>query len=48
MVDWTFVFDCLKRVNFQGPVTVHCEFKCEPEEFLPNAQNEVAFFKKFI
>lgn len=48
MVDWTFVFDCLKRVDFKGPVSVHCEFKCEPEEFIPNAKDEVAFFKKFI
>jgi sugar phosphate isomerase/epimerase len=48
MVDWTYVFACLKKINFQGPVSVHCEFKAEPDQFLELARKEIAFFRNFV
>lgn len=48
MVDWTLVFETLKNVGFDGPVSVHCEFKIEKEQFMDAAKTEVAFFKQFM
>jgi len=45
-VNWTYVFDCLKQIGWQHPISIHCEFKCEPEEFLDKAGEEIAFFRK--
>lgn len=45
MVDWTEVFAQLKRIGFAGPLSVHCEFHCPPEQFLDAVQREVQFFK---
>jgi sugar phosphate isomerase/epimerase len=47
MVDWTYIFDCLKKVEFTGPISIHCEFKAEAEEFLELARQEIAFFRNF-
>lgn len=48
VVDWTAVFDCLRREQYAGPVSVHCEFHVAPEQFLPAAKREVAFFRTFV
>ncbi len=45
MVDWTAVFADLKRIGFAGPLSVHCEFHCAPDQFLGAVQREVGFFK---
>lgn len=45
-VNWTYVFSCLKKINWQKPISIHCEFKCAPEDFLRLAGEEVAFFRK--
>ena len=44
VVDWTAVFEDLKRIGFDGPVSVHCEFHAEEEDLLPAIKREVAFF----
>ena len=47
MVDWTAVFDTLRLIHYDGPVSVHCEFRFEtPEEFQNLAQREVAFLRE--
>ncbi len=49
MVDWTAVFETLARAGFQGPVSVHCEFRAEnPGAFLELARREIAFFRNFV
>ena len=45
MVDWSTVFADLERINFAGPLSVHCEFHCAPEQFLAAVQREAGFFK---
>jgi sugar phosphate isomerase/epimerase len=47
MVDWTAVFSDLKRVGYQGPLSMHCEYPASGAEFWNILQNEVAFFKQF-
>jgi len=44
MVDWTAVFAELARIDFEGPLSVHCEFKTEQNELMPVFKQEVAFF----
>jgi len=45
MVDFTAVFSELKRVQFQGPLTAHCEFENAGDK-LPNLiQHEITFFR---
>ena len=46
MVDWTAVFAELKRIDFDGPVSVHCEFQAEANDLLAAIQREVAFFRR--
>ncbi len=46
MVDWTTVFSDLKRVGFDGPMSVHCEFEHSEEGPVAGAKREVAFFKR--
>jgi sugar phosphate isomerase/epimerase len=46
MVDWTTVFAEIKRVGFDGPLSVHCEFHTTPEEFPAGLRREAAFFQK--
>lgn len=49
MVDWQSVFDTLKKANYDGPCTVHCEFKSfHPDNFLADAKREAAFFRHFV
>jgi sugar phosphate isomerase/epimerase len=48
VVDWTAVFECLRREAYAGPVTVHCEFHVPQDQFLSAAQREVAFFRRFV
>ena len=47
-VDWSAVFDELLRVDFAGPLSVHCEFDARGDEFLPTVRREVAFFRRMI
>jgi sugar phosphate isomerase/epimerase len=47
MVDFDSVFSTLRRINFQGPLTVHCEFEqATPAELSSLAQHEVIFAKR--
>jgi len=43
-VDWTSVFDELGRIEFTGPLSVHCEFDVAGEAFGRAFRSEVAFF----
>jgi len=44
MVDFDAVFSTLSRINFQGPLTVHCEFETAREpEFSNLVESEVRF-----
>lgn len=45
MVDWTAVFDELKRVGFDGPLTVHCEFEVPREQLEDAARHDAKFFR---
>ena len=45
IVDWTTVFSTLKRVGYDGPVTIHCEFEAPPEQWMDTFAREIAFFK---
>lgn len=45
MVDWTEVFAGLKRLGYAGPLSIHCEFHCAPEEFMGAVVREVRFFR---
>ena len=45
MVDWTAILEELVRVEFDGPLSVHCEFKVSEEGFADAARREVSFFK---
>ena len=47
MVDWTAVFSELARIEFDGPLAVHSEFKVPDSEFMPAMKRDVAFFKRF-
>jgi sugar phosphate isomerase/epimerase len=47
-VDWTDVFQVLNKVGYDGPVSIHCEFKVSEEEFIPSVMREIAFFSRFI
>ena len=48
MVDWTAVFDCLKAVRYEGPMSIHCEFEAPAGQFMETVKREVAFFKRFV
>jgi sugar phosphate isomerase/epimerase len=44
MVDFNDVFSTLRRYDFDGPLTVHCEFEnASPSEFSTLVQHEVGF-----
>jgi sugar phosphate isomerase/epimerase len=49
VVDWTAVFETLRRVGFGGPVSVHCEFEV-PDGADADALvvDEVAFFRGLL
>lgn len=42
--DWTAIFTELKRIDFDGLVSIHCEFEVEPNEMMDAIRREVAFF----
>ncbi len=44
-VDWTAVFEELKRVNYKGPLTVHCEFDVPEPMFMGAVKHDLAFFR---
>ena len=46
MVDWTTVFSDLKRIGFDGPMSVHCEFEDPEGGPIAGAKREVTFFRK--
>ena len=46
MVDWTAVFAELKRLKYDGPLSVHCEFEVAPDRFMETVKREFAFFKQ--
>jgi sugar phosphate isomerase/epimerase len=48
MVDWTAVFDELKRVGYDGPLTVHCEFEVPKDQFDAAARHDAKFFRAQI
>ena len=45
MCDWTSIFEELKRIEFDGPISIHCEFEVDQEEMFSAIKREVAFFK---
>jgi sugar phosphate isomerase/epimerase len=47
-VDWTNVFEVLGKVGYDGPVSVHCEFKVAEDQFLAAIAREIAFFNRFV
>ena len=44
MVDWTAVFAELVRIDFDGPLSIHCEFHVSEDDFMAAAAREAAFF----
>lgn len=48
MVDWTGVFERLRMIGFDGPVSIHCEFKSAEGEFADAVGREVAFFRRML
>ena len=47
MVDWTDVFAHLSAADYDGPLTIHCEFSVPEQEFSAAVEREVAYFKRF-
>ena len=47
MVNWTQVFEVLRQFNL-APVSIHCEYGVPKEEFDAFAQQEAAFFRRFV
>lgn len=45
MCDWTAIFQELKRIEFDGPISIHCEFEVDSKEMVPAIKREIAFFK---
>ncbi len=45
IVNWTQVISELKRVGFDGPISVHCEFKAPEGKFEEVAKQEYDFFR---
>jgi sugar phosphate isomerase/epimerase len=48
VVDWTAVFTTLREAAFDGPLTVHCEFRVPEDQFMRSVRNEIAFFRKCV
>ena len=49
IVDWTAVFSALGAAGYDGPVSVHCEFRApEGGDFRQLVRDEVAFFRRFV
>ncbi len=45
MCDWTAIFTELKRIGFDGSVSIHCEFEAAEDERMDAIRREAAFFK---
>jgi sugar phosphate isomerase/epimerase len=48
MVDWTAVFRTLQVLEFDGPLTVHCEFEPPEDGLLAGIAREVAFMRYYL
>ncbi len=48
MVDWSAVFAELRRIGYNGPLSVHCEFEVEENRFYDTFREELRFFKGFL
>lgn len=46
MVDWTAVFDDLRRVGYDGPLSMHCEWTIPADQFYDTLRHEAAFFQR--
>ena len=44
MVDWTAVFEGLRDAGYDGPASIHCEFRVAEGEFEAAVAREAAFF----
>jgi sugar phosphate isomerase/epimerase len=47
MVDWTEVSAALKRVGFDGPASIHCEYEVPAAEWMGTFAQEIGFFHKW-
>ena len=45
MVDWNAVRATLRRLEFAGPLSIHCEYQDPPGGHLAAMQREVSFFR---
>lgn len=48
IVDWTAVANDLKRIGFNGPVSIHCEFQDAKDDFMAAFKREVKFFRELF
>ena len=48
MVDWTEVFSELKRVGFDGPASIDCEFQVPEAEWSATFAREILFFRQQV
>ena len=48
VVDWTGVFSELKRVGFDGPASIHCEYQVPEAEFSDTFAREIPFFRQQV
>ena len=46
MCDWTAIFAELKRIGFDGPISIHCEFEVDESQRMDAIRREVTFFKQ--
>ena len=47
IVDWTAVFSELRRIGYDGFISIHCEYELEEgEDWFETFKREVAFFRK--
>ena len=46
MCDWTAIFAELKRIGFDGPISIHCEFEVDESQRMDAIRREVVFFKQ--
>ena len=48
MVDWSAVRATLRRLEFAGPLSIHCEYQDPPGGHLAAMQREVSFFRSLF
>ena len=48
MVDWSAVRATLRRLEFAGPLSIHCEYQDPPGGHLAAMQREVTFFRSLF